>query len=44
MLLGLAIRNIVLVDRLDLSLRPGLNVFTAAATARWCVTALAGPR
>ncbi|MCZ6522985.1 MAG: AAA family ATPase, partial [Alphaproteobacteria bacterium] len=33
MLLGLAIRNIVLVDRLDLSLRPGLNVFTGETGA-----------
>jgi DNA repair protein RecN (Recombination protein N) len=33
MLLGLAIRDIVLIDRLDLSLGPGLNVFTGETGA-----------
>jgi len=33
MLLGLAIRDIVLIDRLDLNLRPGLNVFTGETGA-----------
>ena len=33
MLLGLVIRDIVLIDRLDLSLHPGLNVFTGETGA-----------